>query len=170
MNSTYTDYANYNIWANNRMINCLLNLDEKLLKQEIVSSFSNIEATISHLWMAEAGWLSRLKGNGWEVSKVKDFKGNIAELLKCWQETSDQFKNFVITTDLDQELEFEHKGEQFSIPFKEIAHTVFNHGSYHRGQVVTMLRQLGINEIPQTDYIEWVREKARAEKHQNLKF
>jgi uncharacterized damage-inducible protein DinB len=34
---------------------------------------------------------------------------------------------------------------------------VFNHGTYHRGQLVTMLRQVGVTEIPQTDYIAFVR-------------
>jgi len=161
MKSTYTDYANYNIWANNEIISRLMNLDEKLLNQEITSSFPTIKATLSHLWMAETGWLSRLQGNGWGTSKVKNFEGTTAELMKEWQKTSEQFKDFVTSADLEEEVKFEHKGEYFSIPFREIAHTVFNHGSYHRGQVVMMLRQLGIHDIPQTDYIEWVRNKAR---------
>lgn len=161
MTSTYIDYANYNVWANNRLIHSLSKLDEKLLKREIISSFPNIQATISHIWMAETGWLSRLQGNGWGTSIVKNFEGTTAELMKEWQKTSEQFKDFVASADLEEEVKFEHKGEHFSVPFREIAHTVFNHGSYHRGQVVMMLRQLGIQDIPQTDYIEWVREKAR---------
>jgi len=36
---------------------------------------------------------------------------------------------------------------------------VFNHGTYHRGQLVNMLRQLGIEKIPQTDFIVWSRKK-----------
>ena len=162
MNSTYIDYATYNIWANKRMAQCLLKLDEKLLEEPIISSFPNIKVTLAHLWNAELGWLTRLQGNGWDTSKVKDFYGPTAQLIREWKQTSEHFKEFVASADLEEEVQFEHKGENFSIPFKEIAHTVFNHGSYHRGQIVTMLRQLGINEIPQTDYIEWVREQARA--------
>lgn len=62
---------------------------------------------------------------------------------------------------MEKEIKFEHKGELFSIPSREIIQTVFNHGSFHRGQVVMMMRQLGISDISQTDYIEWVREKER---------
>jgi len=163
MNSTYIDFANYNIWANNRLINSLLKLDEKLLRQEIVSSFPSIQATITHIWNAETGWLSRLKGDGWDSEKVKNFDGSVADLMKSWQETSRQFRDFVVNADLEKEVQFDHKGERFSIPNREIAHTVFTHGGYHRGQVVMMLRQLGITDIPQTDYIEWVRENARAQ-------
>ncbi len=162
MKQRYIDYANYNIWANNRLINDLLKQDEKLLSQKTVSSFPSIRATLSHIWYGETGWLSRLHGNGWEAASVTNFTGTNAELFKAWQATSENFKNFVAQADLEKEIQFEHKGEKFSIPSREIIQTVFNHGSFHRGQVVTMLRQLGITKITQTDYIEWVRENARA--------
>lgn len=161
MNQRYLDYALYNIWANNRLINNLLELDNKLLSHEFVGSYPTIRATILHIWFAETGWLSRLKENGWEATKVINFTGTNKELFKDWQHTSEAFKNFVRESDLEKEIPFEHKGEQFSIPSREIIQTVFNHGSYHRGQVVMMMRQLGITTITQTDYIEWVREKER---------
>lgn len=163
MNKRYIDYASYNIWANNRLINNLLGKNDKLLRQELVGSFPTIRATVIHIWFAETGWLSRLSGNGWETSNVTNFIGTNEELFKSWGITSENFKTFVEKADLEKEIKFEHKGEKFSIPTREIIQTVFNHGSFHRGQVVMMMRQLGISDIPQTDYIEWVREKARAE-------
>lgn len=163
MNKRYIDYANYNIWANDRLINNLLEKNDKLLSQELLGSFPTIRATISHIWFAETGWLSRLGENGWEVSSVTNFSGNNKELFKSWQITSENFKNFVEKADLEKEIKFEHKGETFSIPTREIIQTVFNHGSFHRGQVVMMMRQLGFSDISQTDYIEWVREKAKVE-------
>jgi uncharacterized damage-inducible protein DinB len=36
---------------------------------------------------------------------------------------------------------------------------LFNHNTYHRGQLVTMLRQLGMDKIPATDFIVWSRKK-----------
>lgn len=161
MKQTYLDYANYNIWANAKLTDHLLEQNDDLLSKELVGSFPTIKATISHLWRAETGWLSRLKGNGWDASKVMNFSGNNRELFTAWQITSEQFRNFVLDADLEKKIEFEHKGEKFSIPTREIVQTVFNHGSYHRGQVIMMLRQLGITDLPQTDYIEWVREKER---------
>ncbi len=161
MNKRYLDFANYNIWANKRLANNLLEQDDSFLNKEFVGSFPTIRATITHLWNAETGWLSRLKGNGWESSNVQNFEGNNKELLTAWQNTSRNFKDFVEKADLEKEIQFEHKGESFSIPSREIIQTVFNHGSYHRGQIVMMMRQSGISEISQTDYIEWVREKDR---------
>jgi uncharacterized damage-inducible protein DinB len=36
---------------------------------------------------------------------------------------------------------------------------VFNHATYHRGQLVTMLRQIGAEKIPATDFAAFVRLK-----------
>lgn len=163
-NQRYIDFGNYNIWANNKFIDALSNVNEDLLNQQIEASFPSIIKTITHLWMAEMGWLSRLKDKGWEVSEITNFSGNAKELFKSWQKTSAAFKSFVENEDLEQKLHFDHKGESYSIPFREIAQTVFTHGGYHRGQLVIMMRQLGITDIPKTDYIEWVRENARENK------
>ena len=161
MNKRYTDYALYNIWANDRIVNNLLEQDDEILTQELVGSYPTIRATILHIWYAETGWLSRLNGNAWNAVEVTNFSGTNKELFKAWQATSEAFKNFVIESTLEKPIHFEHQGSNFSIPTREIIQTVFNHGSYHRGQVVMMMRQLGVTKIAQTDYIEWVREKER---------
>jgi uncharacterized damage-inducible protein DinB len=161
-NQTHIDFAHYNIWANNKIIESLSELNEELLNQHIEASFPSIMKTVSHIWMAEMGWLSRLQGKGWEISEITNFSRTPYELFQSWQKTSAEFKSFVENTDLEQKLPFDHKGESYSIPFREIAQTVFTHGSYHRGQLVIMMRQLGISDIPKTDYIEWVRQKTRA--------
>lgn len=162
MSQTHIDYADYTVWANNRLINALLKLDKDTFNQHIEASFPSLSATIKHIWMAETGWLARMQGKGWELAAVKNFSGDAQALCEAWQSTTLAFKDFVATTDLTQKVSFDHKGVNFEIPFSEVAFTVFNHGGYHRGQLVMMLRQLGVNDIPQTDYIEWVREKMRA--------
>lgn len=161
MNQRYLDYALYNIWANNRLINNLLEQDNELLTKELIGSYPTIRKTLLHIWFAETGWLSRLIGNSWDARKVTEFSGTNQKLFKEWKNTSKDFKDFTSKADLEKEIQFEHKGEKFSIPTREIIQTVFNHGSYHRGQIVMMMRQLGITKISQTDYIEWVREKER---------
>ncbi|MBT8326336.1 MAG: DinB family protein [Bacteroidia bacterium] len=162
MNQPYIDYAHYNCWANNKIIGCLLTHNEKILDKEVVSSFSTIRSTILHIWKAEMGWLSRLLGNSWDASTVKNFKGTAAEMYAAWQNTSEDFKNYVEKADLDRTILWGRQNEQISISGREIAQTVFNHGSYHRGQIVVMMRQLGITEIPTTDYIAWRWEVAQS--------
>jgi len=160
MNQQHLDYATYTVWANKRLIDNLCPTDDSLLEKELVASFPTIRATILHIWLAETGWLSRLRGLGWEASNVTNFTGSNQELFTAWQATSLAFQHFVESADLEKAIEFRHKGTSFSIPAREIVLTVCNHSSFHRGQIVMMMRQLGITEIAQTDYIEWVRLKA----------
>lgn len=161
MNQRYIDYATYNIWANNKIIDRLLQEEETIMEKEINSSFLTIRDTLKHIWFAETGWLSRLKNNDWKTEDVINFSGTSKELFSSWQKTSQSFKDFVEIEDLEKLVVFKSRGQDYSVPSREIAQTVFNHGTYHRGQVVVMMKQLGIEDIPQTDYIEWIRQKAR---------
>jgi uncharacterized damage-inducible protein DinB len=51
------------------------------------------------------------------------------------------------------------KKERFKQPVFQMLLHLFNHSTCHRGQIVTMLRQLGVEKIPSTDFIEWSRKK-----------
>ena len=161
MNKRYLDYAIYTIWANNRLIHDLMEHDDSIMTKELIGSFATIRDTVKHIWYAETGWLSRLQGKGFDVQKVSEFQGSNLQLFNAWQLTTEAFKDFTRTADLEKEIQFEQKGFNFSIPTSEIIQTVCNHGTYHRGQIVNMLRQLSITKISQADYIEWVREKQR---------
>jgi uncharacterized damage-inducible protein DinB len=158
MNQPYLNYATYNIWANNQLITNILTQNDALLYQTTVSSFPNLRATILHIWMAEAGWLNRLMAKDWDTAHITGFLGSNSELFIAWQKTSKEFESFTKIADLELEIPFEHEGQLFCVPSSEIILTVFNHGSYHRGQMVAQMRQLGITQIAQTDYIKWVRD------------
>lgn len=161
MNQAYIDYALYNIWANARIIEDMQLLDNSALERELQSSFPTILLTVKHIWLAEMGWLSRLKGNKWNTDLVNDFQGSAHELFTAWAKTSLEFLNYVKTASLDEEINFRFKGENLTMPSREIVQTVLNHGSYHRGQIVTMLRQVGVEQINQTDYVLWVSVKGK---------
>ena len=51
------------------------------------------------------------------------------------------------------------KKEQFKQPVYQVLLHLFNHQTYHRGQLVTMFHQLGITNIPATDFIKYCRMK-----------
>ena len=53
-------YAQYNVWANNLLIEVLQSLEDEQVNQEVVSSFTSIRATVYHIWSAEYIWLQRL--------------------------------------------------------------------------------------------------------------
>ena len=59
MKEMLTQYATYNIWANNELLKLILNLSEE--QQEITTSFSSLYKTILHLYSAKSIWWKRLK-------------------------------------------------------------------------------------------------------------
>lgn len=155
--------AAYTIWANQKMFDCIGSLPEEQVKQEIASSFPSLYKTILHMWDAEAIWWQRLK----LVEKIERpsdvFDGTFEELAKKLQQQSILWKEWV---DKATEAQLQHvffyrntKREEFKQPVYEMLLHISNHGTYHRGQLVTMLRQLGVDKIPQTDFVVFSRKK-----------
>lgn len=151
----------YNVWANKKFIDCLSGIEATILKTPVKSSFPTILLTCKHIWFGESGWLSRMRDLGWQTDAIDNFEGSHTELFDAWQITSKEYIDFVENEDLEITTKFVHDEIEYSIKRSDIVMTIINHGNYHRGQIVTMLRQLDINQIPKTDYIEWVREQER---------
>ncbi len=160
-NNPILKLTQYNKWANDKFIECLLNYNDSMITSDVVSSFPNIFETCKHIWLGELGWYSRMTGLGWQTKALDEFSGTPKELYQAWGESTKRLIGFAESEDLDKLVDFNHDGVDYSIARKDIIMTVINHGNYHRGQIVTLLRQLGVTTIPKTDYIEWVREQAR---------
>ncbi len=162
MKELLVQFAAYNLWANQQLAKLIDNLDEGLADKEIISSFSSIRLTLQHLRDVEWIWWQRLKLVE-TIFPLEEKKQTIPEINKDLISYSTQWKEWI---DKSTVAAFEHeflyrnsKKEQFKQPVYQMLLHLFNHQTYHRGQLVTMLRQLGINKIPATDFIEWSRRK-----------
>jgi uncharacterized damage-inducible protein DinB len=162
MKELLLQYARYNVWANKRIIDVLLKQDEELLDKAIESSFPSIKATVYHMWGAEFIWLQRLQLTEHPVYMPDVFKGTLSEACVDWQKVSQTFISFIERKYDDRALE--HVTEYISLGdrlFKNAdylsLHHVFNHATYHRGQLITMMRQSNITPIPNTDFTTFFR-------------
>lgn len=155
------DFAAYNVWANTELVNWLIGQSVALLEQETPSSFHTIRQTLLHIWDVESSWLEDLMGLPNAVSLLETFTGSAAELFTGLLDKSIEFEVFV------QKLSAEELQQTCTYPrydgaletrtrFDIIQHCM-NHSTYHRGQVVTMARQLGLTNLPETDYIKYLR-------------
>jgi len=154
-------YAAYNLWANNRMIDVMLKLDTGQLEKEIVSSFSSLRKTVCHVWGAEDIWLQRLLLTEQPVW-TGDFEGSFEDVCRQWQHVSQQLQEFISRQYDDRALEhtfqyYDRKKQSHKNRVCDVLMHVFNHSTYHRGQLVTMLRQVGATTIPGTDLIGFLR-------------
>lgn len=163
MKEIFEQYATYNLWANQKLIELIQSLPEAVLTQSFPSSFSTIHSTLMHMWDAESIWWQRMKLQEVINRPSDSFKGTTTDVStsllhqnKLWQTW---VKNASLAA-LDHVFMYQNsRREQFKQPIFQMLLHVFNHGSYHRGQLVNMLRQAGVEKIPQTDFIIWSRKK-----------
>ncbi|RYE26450.1 MAG: DUF664 domain-containing protein [Sphingobacteriales bacterium] len=154
MKETLLTLAKYNLWANGRMVDAIAKLPDEKLKQELVSSFPTIQKTVWHCVRAESIWMQRLnlvENPVW----LDDSERPINELCDMWLENSKALIAFVEKQFDDNSFTHVFEFYRDKHPYKmQVYHTLLhavNHNTYHRGQLVTMLRQVGVTKIPVTD-------------------
>ncbi|WP_407526767.1 DinB family protein [Lacibacter sp. MH-610] len=155
------NYAAFNVWANQTITDAILEMEEHTHQQIVKSSFPNLYATVLHMWDAESIWWQRMEGHAQLLIPGKEFNPTMKEavngLLNQSREWS-SWMNRVTEEQLQNEFHYKNlKGEAFTSGVWQVVHHLFNHGTYHRGQLVTMMRELGSTEIPSTDFIHWYR-------------
>jgi uncharacterized damage-inducible protein DinB len=157
------DFSRYNQWANSQLISLFNTMENQLIEQELISSFPSIRKTLLHLWDVETLWLKRLKKEAATEFPSKQFTGSNHVLYQNLLDKSSEFAAFVGAQPaayFTEPLEFTFlttPGQQAQLPMDMILHCC-NHQTMHRGQLITMARQLGVTTFPRTDYIIWVRD------------
>jgi uncharacterized damage-inducible protein DinB len=162
----FVDVMKYNFWANQKVINWLSQTSDKQFNEALVSSFDSIAATVKHIIAAESIWLERLQkvaAPSWIVDSLPNDKKN---LLEKWEASSNALVLFAkdhykytesIVTPISEEstlISFKRlNGEALTLSVDKILAHVANHGSYHRGQLVTLLRQVGFTNVSSTDLL-----------------
>jgi uncharacterized damage-inducible protein DinB len=155
----------YNAWADRRVLEAAGTLSSDQFAKSLSSSFPSIKDTLVHVHIAEWVWLERFQGRSpASFPDPKEFTDYVT-LKTRWTELEPALLNFVrglSQRDLDREMEYKtFKFGTYSNPLWQSMLHVVNHGSYHRGQVTTMLRQLGAQPIL-TDLMHFYRERATA--------
>ena len=149
----------YDEWATNKLIDAAEKLDSAELQKNLGTSFGSLHGTLVHIYGAQFIWLSRWKGSSPPIPSVQEIP-DLAELKSRWQKLREELSTYLNSTSdeqLQQPLSYQDlKGNPWSEAlYQQIQHVLF-HSMYHRGQVVTLLRQLG-QTPPQTDLIAYYR-------------
>lgn len=159
----FIELSEFNIWANGRVCNWLDKISDEQWKQPLVSSFNNIYETILHIVASEKIWVERLKGSSNPELLTKTFNGSKQELIELWKGISLNLKKLIeeMSEDLFQQnlLYKNTKGIEYNQPYYQLLAHVINHSTYHRGQVVTMLREVGFTDLSSTDLTTFFRTK-----------
>jgi uncharacterized damage-inducible protein DinB len=153
----------YSRWANRRILSAASALPAEQLGRDMGSSFPSVLATLAHILSAQWIWLERFLGRsptrapeGWDLSTTDALAATWAEVERVERE----YLGTLTEDDLRRVIHFRTlKGDPAAGPLGQLFRHVVNHSTYHRGQVVTMLRQLG-HSAPSTDLVLYYREHA----------
>src|SRR5512139_593588 len=96
MKELLVQYSEYNVWANQLMLDAILNLPEEKHRQEIVSSFSSLYKTVLHMWDTEAVWWQRMKLQERISAPGDNFSGDMNELCSQYRQQNRMWYEWVI--------------------------------------------------------------------------
>ncbi len=163
MKELLRQYAAYNTWANQKLGELIITVPEELQKQELPSSFISLHLTILHMLDAESIWWQRMKLQEVILRPSDNFSGTTVEAIQALLNQNKMWEDWLQSATemaLDHVFSYHNtKRELFKQPMYQVLLHIMNHGTYHRGQLVNMLRQLGQQKIPTTDFIAWTRKK-----------
>ena len=163
MKELLQQYAAYNVWANKILFERIGKLNEEQLHKEITSSFPSIYKTVVHMWQAEDVWWQRLKLVENPIYLSENFTGAFYEAITGLSKQSQQWVVWLGSANENQithVFAFIRNKEEYKMKVNDMLLHLFNHATFHRGQLVTLLRQLGETEkIPSTDFSAFSRLK-----------
>jgi uncharacterized damage-inducible protein DinB len=165
MAHAHTQHLAYNLWANERIGHLLMAQNDAQLNLEQKNSFTSINKTLYHIWDAEVIWLTRLRGGTVSDWPSKKFSGSKAEMLHGFIKNSTELLTFITEKGAafqQQTIVYKSmKGDAYESTVEEILFHVVNHGTYHRGQIITLLHGAGATQMVSTDLIAWFREQRK---------
>jgi len=157
--------VDYNYWARDRLLDAVAALAPEQFSRPMGSSFGSVRDTIAHICDAEFIWLSRWKGEQPTGFRSPDRMPDLAAARLEWAALESEMRaalERIGPTGIERIMPYrDMRGVERSDVFWQMLQHVVNHGSYHRGQVTTMLRQLGAQPIL-TDLMHFYRERAVA--------
>ena len=151
----------YDAWADLKLLEGIAAITKDHYMKDLTSSFGGIHGTLDHILSADKVWFARWTGKTPVLLKPEDFP-TVEVVKKQWDAYHCEMSNFVrgLTEEqLNKPFPYtDFKGNTFvHLLALQMQHKV-NHSSYHRGQLVTMLRQMG-EKVVSTDMINYMRQK-----------
>ena len=176
-----TLYA-YNRWANERLFSALEKMSDHQFTVRVESSFPSIRETVFHILFAEWLWLKRWQGTsprstladpdvspatwstlspgGMPTMKELATLAELKSFAKSIEQERQEFLRGLNEDVLHAPLQFSDMGgAAYAEPLVQLMQHLVNHGTYHRGQVITMQRQIGVQTVA-LDMLYFFREEA----------
>lgn len=153
----------YHYWARDRMLTALARLSQDDYVRSLGGSFGSIRETAVHIYSADWVWHSRWQGVSPTAMLGAEALGDVAALTAAWADLEGRVRHLLdemTEADLTRELDYHlMSGQPGRSVFWHMAQHVVNHATYHRGQVTTLLRQIGAAPPASMDLIAFYRDR-----------
>jgi uncharacterized damage-inducible protein DinB len=151
-----SNYAAFNEWANTEIVTWLKTLDKELLYKKTASSYPSIDYTLQHILRGQKFWFLFITGQDTSNFNWSVYEGEVERIMEdlltssaAMKQTYSAFSEQELLEVLNLEVPWAKNSRS---RYDYIVH-IIDHGSFHRGQIVTMARSIGVTEgIVNTDY------------------
>jgi len=151
----------YHYWARDRVLEAVRPLSTEQYDRLVENSFGSIHATLVHIYAAEWISYSRWIGESPKALVSAETYPDVPSLEQAWQELEVKVRAYLeslgeegLTRLYDYRL---INGQASRSVFWHMLQHVVNHATYHRGQITTLLRQVGATPPQPTDLIAYYR-------------
>ena len=153
----------YNYWARDAQLTACEALSPEQFLRPMGNSFSSVRDTLAHLLAVEWIWCARWRGGSPTKADAEAYAADKFPALEFvrqkWCDVELDVRDFLAHLsefDLDRSVTYTNlAGKQFTYSLSQLLRHLVNHQTYHRGQITTLLRQLGA-AAPQTDYLVFI--------------
>ncbi len=157
---TLRELFDYNYWARDRQLEACAALTQEQFLRPMGNSYSSLRDTLAHLVAAEWIWLERWLGRSPTRLEAEDYAAakfpTLGAVRDRWRAVERDMRAYLAGLQdpaLERSLNYTNlKGERRTYPLWQTLLHVANHQTYHRGQITTLLRQLGA-AAPAIDFL-----------------
>jgi uncharacterized damage-inducible protein DinB len=155
----------FHYWARDRAFEAVGKLTPEQFTRDMGSSFRSVRDTLVHIYSSEWAWYQRWQGVSPTAMLSTDPFPDVASIREAWAGQEGLTRGYLKAqgeAGVDRVYTFTTlAGQTFSATFAQIVQHLANHGTYHRGQITTMLRQLGAEPAKSMDLIAYFRAQSR---------
>ena len=152
----------YTVWANHRVMRACATLEGDDFRRELGGSFGTIRSTLAHVMNSEWIWLERWKGVSPSRPPDESEHLNIVVLRDRWTAIEEHRRVWLEAlpeSEVGGIIRYRNlAGEAYEAPLWQLVQHVANHSTYHRGQVIVLLKQAGARTVS-TDLVVYDREQ-----------
>ncbi len=161
MNDDLVSLFAYNRWADRRVLDACRNLSPEQYAAEPLPGWSSVRASVVHIASATGNWVRRLSGataGGPLTEADLPTLDDVERRLEQSYQALDRLWPSLTPERLAAPMTLELRGKPLVLPPWVVLRHVVNHATYHRGQVASKLKRLGV-EPPMTDLVFWARDQ-----------